>query len=426
MKLQTQHTNWAGSYDYQADQLHYPETLEQVQELVRHSRKVKALGTRHSFNAIADTKHDHISLNQMNKIVTLNREQQTVTVEGGIRYGELSEFLNSEGFALHNMASLPHISVVGACATATHGSGNRNGNLATAVSALEVVTANGDLRVFTREDKDFLGAVVGLGGLGIVTKMTLDVLPRFQMRQDVYLNLPMNQMEAHFEDIFSAAYSVSVFTTWQTQDFPMVWLKSRVQDNAFFWNQDEFYGATKALTPISIIAGMPVERCTEQMGTPGFWNERLPHFRVNFTPSFGEEVQSEYFVPRHNALLAFARIHALRDYLAPYLLISEIRTIAADDLWMSPCYGQACVGLHFTWRRNMDAVQKLLPLIERELQPLQVRPHWGKVFTLSSPYVASCYEKLPDFQQLLHEVDPEGKFRNAFLDDTIFGIKDSR
>lgn len=418
--MTTQHKNWAGNYEYQAARVHHPETIEQVQELVCRSDKVKALGSRHSFNSIADTHHDHISLNQLNKVVALDRERRTVTVEGGMRYGELGEYLNSEGFALHNMASLPHISVVGACATATHGSGDRNGNLATVVSGLEVVTADGEIRVLSRHDSDFAGAVVGLGGVGVVTKITLDIVPHYQMRQDVYLNLPRTQLEENFEAVLSSAYSVSLFTTWQTPAFEQVWLKSRVQDKSSFWDMDSFYGAAQATVPTPPIVEVPVERCTEQMGIHGSWNERLSHFRMNFIPSFGEELQSEYFVPRQNALVAFARIQSLREALAPYLLISEVRTIAADDLWMSPCYGQDCVAIHFTWRQNWEAVQKLPPLIEEQLQPLQARPHWGKLFTLSPDYVASCYEKLPEFQHLLSQYDPTGKFRNAFLDQYIF------
>jgi alditol oxidase len=235
----------------------------------------------------------------------------------------------------------------------------------------------------------------------------------------------MAQMEAHFEDILSSAYSVSLFTKWEGTAFNQIWLKSRVDDNAAFWGQDDFYGARRATVPTPPIVEVPVERCTEQMGIPGFWNERLPHFRMNFIPSFGEELQTEYFVPRHNALEAFRRVQALSEKISPYLYTSEIRTIAADDLWMSPCYGQACVAIHFTWHQDWETVQTLLPLIETQLQPLEARPHWGKLFTLSPDYVASCYEKLPDFQRLLTQYDPAGKFRNAFLDRYIFGVSNS-
>ncbi|MDX1992388.1 MAG: FAD-binding protein [bacterium] len=421
MTTTTQYKNWAGNHTYQAARLHGPHTVEQVQDTVRRSGKVKALGTRHSFNAIADTEHDHLSLANLNQLVALDREARTVTVEAGMRYGDLCAILDHEGFALHNMASLPHISVAGSCATATHGSGDANGNLATAVAGMEIVTAEGDLLTVTRQDADFPGRVVHLGALGVVTKVTLDLLPRYEMRQDVYLRLPLAQIESHFEDIFSAAYSVSLFTTWQHDFVEQVWLKSRRSDGSAYWGRDTFYGAARATVPVSPIADAPVERCTPQLGIPGAWNERLPHFRLNFTPSFGEELQSEYFIPRPNAVEALGRIHALREIITPYLFISEVRTIAADDLWMSPCYGQACVGIHFTWKQHWG-VRHILPLIESQLEPLGARPHWGKLFTLAPEIVQSRYEKLPAFRRLAQQVDPAGKFRNAFLDRYVLGV----
>src|SRR5215212_3574935 len=184
--------NWAGNYTYSAARFHAPETVEQLQELVSRSSKLRALGSRHSFNGIADTTEDQISMEHFDQVLALDRERGTVTVEAGIKYGQLGQYLHSQGYALHNMASLPHISLAGACATATHGSGDDNGNLAIAVAALEMVTANGDVVVLSRDQhpEQFPGAVVGLGGLGVVTKMTLDMVPMFAMQQEVYENLP--------------------------------------------------------------------------------------------------------------------------------------------------------------------------------------------------------------------------------------------
>lgn len=414
--------NWAGNLTYSAARVHSPQSLDEVRDLVRRSRKLKALGSRHSFNTIADTDHDLISTKKLNQIVDLNRQRSTITVEAGITYGHLCEMLNAEGFALHNMASLPHISIVGACATATHGSGDNNGGMATVVSGLELVKADGTVVTLTRErDGDvFRGAVVGLGALGVVTKVTLDLLPRFDMRQDVYLNLPWAQVSKQFEGIASAAYSVSLFTTWRPDAVEMVWLKSRLADRPAFEPGGTFFGATAAERAIAPIEEASIEACTEQMGIPGSWHERLPHFRMAFTPSHGEELQTEYFVPRSNATEAFSRIRALRDQIAPHLLISEIRTIAADDLWMSPCYHQACVALHFTWKQHWPEVEKLLPLIEAALIPLGARPHWGKLFTVSPEHLLTVYPRLPDFVRLAKQYDPEGKFRNAFLDQYVF------
>jgi xylitol oxidase len=415
--------NWAGNYTYSAARLHHPETLEQVQELVRRHSKLRVLGSRHSFNGIADSAGDLISLERFDHVVGLDHERRTVTVEAGIRYGQLGQHLHAEGYALHNMASLPHISVAGACATATHGSGAGNGNLATAVAAMELVTAGGEVVVLSRDQHgdQFQGAVVGLGGLGVVTKLTLDVVPTFDMRQDVYENLPVAQLEEHFDTIQSSAYSVSLFTDWQSEHVNEVWLKRRVLDDAAMALGPTFFGATRARTDLHPIASISAENCTAQMGIPGPWCERLPHFRMNFTPSSGEELQTEYFVPRRHAVAALQAIARLRERLAPLLQISELRTIAADTLWMSPCYQQECIALHFTWKKDWPAVGKLLPIIEEHLEPFDARPHWGKLFAMPAARLQSLYERLPDFQQLLRSYDPEGKFRNAFLDTYIFG-----
>ena len=416
-------SNWAGNYTYRAARLHYPATVEQVQEVVSRAGKVRVLGSRHSFNDIADSAEDLISLDRFEPGLVFDHARRTVTVNGGVRYGQLCGELHRAGYAVHNLASLPHISVAGACATATHGSGDLNGNLATAVAAMELVTADGAVVHISREQHgdEFPGAVVGLGGLGVVTKVTLDLLPAFAVRQDVYENLPPAELEAHFAEIVSSAYSVSLFTDWQAGRVNQVWLKRRVADDAAFAPLATLFGATPSPTHRHPITSLSAAACTPQMGLPGPWYERLPHFRMEFTPSSGEELQTEYLVPRPNAVAAFRAIARLRDQVAPLLQISEVRTIAADDLWLSPCYRQACVGIHFTWYKNWAAVRQLLPQLEDALAPLEARPHWGKLFTMPAPRVQALYARLPDFQRLLRAYDPGGKFRNAFLDRYIFG-----
>lgn len=416
-------SNWAGNYVYRAARLHQPETVEQVQELVTHSDKLKALGTRHSFNDIADSAGDLISLERFDKIVALDSERRTVTVEAGVRYGQLARWLHAEGYALHNLASLPHISVAGACATATHGSGDRHGNLATAVSAMEVVTGSGDLVVFSREqDRDQLeGAVVGLGGLGVITKLTLDMSPTYEMQQDVYENLSLAELEEHFDELSSSVYSLSLFTDWRHAVFNQVWLKRHAPDGISVKTEPDLFGATLARNHLHPIAAISAENCTEQMGICGPWFERLPHFRMDFTPSSGEELQSEYLIPRQHGFAALCVIDRLRDYVAPLLQISEVRTIAADNLWMSPCYQKACIAIHFTWKKDWDGVRSVLPIIEEGLAPFEARPHWGKLFTISPARLQALYKRMPDFRQLLRQYDPQGKFRNDFLDRYIFG-----
>ncbi len=413
--------NWAGHYEFRAGRLHLPKTVEEVQKAVKSSGRLKALGARHSFNGIADSAENQISLKHLDQM-TLDVKSRTVTAGAGVTYGQLSPYLDAQGYAVHNLASLPHISVAGACATATHGSGSGNGNLATAVSALELVTAGGEVINLSRE-KDgerFQGAVVALGGLGAVTKVTLDVQPKFQARQIVYLDLPVRQLENHLDEIFASGYSVSLFTDWQKNRVNQVWIKRRVDQEASSGIAPEFFGAKLAKKKMHPLEELSPENCTEQMGIPGPWYDRLPHFRIGFTPSAGNELQAEYFVPRSKAYEAILAVEKLRDQLAPHLMISELRTIEADTLWMSTCYKRPTLAIHFTWKPDWPSVRKLLPLVEERLAPFDAKPHWGKLFTMSPSRLKSLYEKLPDFQKLLQEFDPRGKFRNEFLNTNIF------
>ncbi len=416
------HRNWAGNYAYSAARIHRPETVAQIRELVARAGKVRALGTRHSFNDIADSAEELISLEHLDRMTALDRGRLTVTVEAGIRYGQLGQQLHGEGYALHNLASLPHISVAGACATGTHGSGDGNGNLATAVAAMEVVTADGNVMEFSRERNGprFEGMVIALGALGVVTKLTLDIVPAFSVRQDVYENLPLTQLESHFDAIMGSGYSVSLFTDWQGERINQIWLKRRVADGVVGALEPALSEATPAPADRHPIAAISAINCTAQMGIPGPAYERLPHFRMDYTPSSGQELQSEYFIPRRHAAAAIRAIAQLRERLAPLLQISEVRTIAADTLWMSPCYQQACAAIHFTWKQDWPAVQKLLPLIEDRLSPFEARPHWGKLFTMPAAQLQSRCEKLREFRQLLESHDPKGKFRNAFVERYIF------
>jgi alditol oxidase len=418
--------NWAGNFQYSTTNWHKPESLEEVQQLVSSLTKLRVIGTRHSFNSIADSKQNMVSLQNLNKVLSIDLEKETVTVEAGIKYGDLCHVLQQNGYALHNLASLPHISVAGACATATHGSGNGNQNLASAVRAIEVVTADGSIVTFSKEksEEELHGAVVGLGGLGVVTKLTLDVHPSHQMRQDVYENLPLAQLEHHFDTIFSSAYSVSLFTDWQNETFNQVWLKSKLTDDQTFSLGEEFFGAKAANQNLHPVPGVGAENCTAQLGVPGDWLDRMPHFRMDFTPSKGQELQSEYIMAREHAYDALCAIGEIREQIAPHLLISEVRTIAQDELWLSPCFKQDSVAIHFTWQDNWKHVQQVLPLIEAQLEPFQAKPHWGKLFTTSPAKIQELYEKMPAFQQLLMKYDPNGKFRNAFLNKYIFNVEE--
>ena len=413
--------NWAGNLTYSTGNVFYPITVDEVQQLVKTHSKIKALGTRHCFNAIADSSHNLLSTSKMNKVVSLDPAEGTVTVEAGIKYGELAPYLHSKGYALHNLASLPHISVGGSVTTATHGSGIKNGNLASAVRGLEVVKADGSVVHLSKasDPEKLNAAVVGLGAIGIITKVTLAIQPTYMVRQNVFTGLPVSQMKDNFDKIMSAGYSVSLFYDWQTDLINEVWIKSRIGTDAP-QSQPEFYGAIAATKNLHPIIALSAENCTEQMGVPGPWYERLPHFKMGFTPSSGKELQSEYFVPLHKAVEAIEAVSHLGKQIGPHLLITEIRTIAADDLWMSPCRHQTSVTIHFTWKQETEAVLQLLPQIEAALAPFNARPHWGKVFTMDPKVLESRYEKLRDFKKLVAEYDPQGKFRNAFLERNIY------
>jgi xylitol oxidase len=410
-------TNWSGNYVYRAAELESPQTLADLRESVRRHKAVKALGSRHSFNSIADTRGDQVSLRHLDGM-TLDEKAQTVTAGAGLTYGALAPWLDARGYALHNLASLPHITVAGACATATHGSGNHNGNLATAVRGLEMVTADGDLLQVSRDQHPdlFPAAVVSLGGLGIVTRTTLAVQPTYQVAQTVYENLPFAELEHHLEEIFASGYSVSLFTDWQHSRATQAWVKRRVQPGTRLDFPAEFFGATKATRKLHPIAGHPAESCTEQMGIPGPWYERLPHFRMNFTPSSGNELQTEYIVPREHGYAAIRAVEPLRDRITPLLYVTELRTIAADDLWMSPMFERESLAIHFTWKPEWTGVRELLPHIEASLAPFAARPHWAKVFTVPQPALQALYPRMTAFRAALEKHDPSGKFRNEFLD----------
>ncbi|MEA1785811.1 FAD-binding protein [Arenibacter sp. GZD96] len=411
--------NWAGNYSYRAENLHEPTSVDEVQHLVRTLDQQKALGSTHCFNAIADSPKHQISTKKLNKVIALDAENKTLTVEAGARYGDFAEMLHQEGFALHNLASLPHISVAGACATATHGSGVTNGNLATAVVGIEMVRPDGDIVVLDKNHPHFNAVVVGLGAFGIITKVTLEIQPTYNVRQDVFLDLPLESVLVHFDEIMASGYSVSLFTDWMDTKISEVWIKRRM-DGAVADLGHDFYGAKAATAHIHPIVSISAENCTDQMGIPGPWYDRLPHFKMGFMPSAGEELQSEYYIPREHAVAAIMAIEKMKAEIFPHILISEIRTIAADNFWMSPCYQQDCITIHTTWKQKTKEVLALLPKIEAALAPYQPKPHWGKLFTLDAKTLQSRYAKHSDFVALAKSYDPKKKFVNEYLKNHVF------
>ena len=395
--------------------IHRPSSLEELQEIVAAARQVRAVGSHHSFNDIADAE-EQVTLSALPADLVVDRDAATVSFGAGLTYGELVGALEREWLALHNLASLPHISVAGAVATASHGSGDANRNLATAVAAVELVTSSGELVTAARGEPDFDGMVVGLGALGVVTRLTLDVEPAYEMRQRVFEALEWDALFEHFDAITGSGYSVSVLS-YLGDAVDQVWVRSRVTEEPEVVRGDLF-GARPATVDRHPILGLDPVNCTPQLGRPGPWSARLPYFRMGFTPSAGEELQSEYLVPREHAVAAIEALRALADRIRPVLHVCEIRTIAADRLWMSPQYERDSVGIHFTWALEPEAVMDVLADLEPALEPFDPRPHWGKLF-LHAPR----YERVADFARLTDRLDPRGAFSNGWLETRVLGLR---
>ncbi len=404
--------NWAGNITFRAANRHSPSTIDELRRIVADSERIRAVGTAHSFNRIADSTGDLVSVAGLPPTVEIDEDARTVTVSAAMRYGDLARRLHAAGYALHNLGSLPHISVAGAVATGTHGSGDGNGNLATAVRALRMVTAEGDLVTLRQGDDGFEGAVVALGLLGVVVDVTLAIEPAYEVRQFVYERLPWSRLAESFGEIFSDAYSTSLFTAWTGPVVDQVWRKKRADEAEP--PAGEWFGAVPATRPLHPIRSMPADNCTAQLGEPGPWHERLPHFRLEFTPSAGDELQTEFLVPRGHAVEALTAVDGIRDLVAPRLQISEIRSIAADELWLSPSYRRETIGIHFTWLPDPGAVLPVVEELQRVLAPFAPRPHWGKIFTTDLDPVAARYERWDDFERLAAGYDPGGKLRSQY------------
>lgn len=409
--------NWAGNLAF-AGGVATPRDVDEVRALVRDARpgSLRPLGTRHSFSPIADTQGTLVSSAGLAdpSDVVVAPDRASARVPAGIRYGELARVLHADGLALANLASLPHISVAGAVATGTHGSGVRNGSLATAVRAVEFVDGTGELVVLRRGDAAFDGAVVALGALGIIVALDLDVEPAFEVAQTVYRDLPLDALLDAFDEATSIGYSVSLFTTWREPDVvDQLWLKRRVDRDGEA--PASVLGALPSPVEMHPIAGVDAAYSTPQRGVAGPWLERLPHFRLEFTPSAGEELQSEYLVPRATAIEAIRAVRELALDLRPLLQVTELREIAADGLWLSGASGTDAVGLHFTWVADQPAVEAMLPRLEERLLPLGARPHWGKVFLADAERLAPLYPRFDDFRALARAHDPDGVFVNDFL-----------
>lgn len=406
--------NWSGTYQFTAREVITARTVDEVRRAVAAGGRVRAVGTRHSFNDLADNGATLVSVAGIAPDPVIDAAARTVTAGAGMSYGALATWLQDRGWALHNLGSLPHISIAGATATGTHGSGNGNQILSAALAGLEYVAADGEVRTADRSAPEFAGMPVGLGAFGIVVRVTLDIEPTYLVRQDAYTGLPWDRLLADVDGILGAAYSVSLFTDWSGDSLHAAWVKRRVETpNADDWPED-FFGARRDPGPVRFI-DTPADNLTV-LGVAGPWAQRLPHFRLDSTPSNGDEIQSEYFVDRQHGAAALEAVRRRAESITPLLLISEIRSTAADQLWLSGSYGRETMAIHFTWRNRPEEVDAVLRDVEAALEPFAPRPHWGKVSCVQAGQVAERYPRLSDARALFERLDPDGRFSNRRLE----------
>jgi xylitol oxidase len=405
--------NWSGNIEYRPAEIARPESISELQKVVADSRKVRAYGSGHSFNTLADTDGTLIAFSEFDKNIEIDSSKMLVRVPAGVRYGEVAPKLHANGFALRNMGSLPHITVVGATSTGTHGSGVGNKNLSGSIAEIELITATGD--AITLDQSELPAARVALGSIGIIHHLTLDIVPTYDVAQTVYFDLPFVQLISNLDAILSAGYSVSVLSMWGDEFVDQVWVKSKIGTNPVL-TQNEWFGAKLATRKSNPIREADSAAATEQFGLPGPWFERLPHFKLDFTPSFGEELQTEYFIDRKDAPAALNAIYKIREELSELIMVCEMRTVAQDENWLSEAYGRETFVFHFTWRPNIPAVEKLLLKIEASLESFKARPHWGKVFTNNAFDFSSLYPKFNSFLTYRGTYDPSRKFVNKLLE----------
>ena len=401
--------NWSKNVEFNDKSYLQPTSLVELQELIRTNPKVRARGTAHCFNEIANTSSVAVNLAKMPRVIDVSSESSSVKVSAGLTYGELAPELHNQGWALNNLASLPHISIAGSISTGTHGSGIQNQNLPNQVLSFDMVTAEGELRHINRTNPAFNALVVGLGLGGIVYQYELRIEPTFEVRQVIYPEIPLDVLQRNFDQIMGTAYSVSYFTDWSSAQVGNLWCKFRDSEVI----PDSIGGSAKADTKYHPIASVDPVACTEQSEVPGDWHERLPHFKLEFTPSVGEEIQTEFFVDRKDSAAAIEAVSQLGAEITPLLWITELRTFAADNLWLSGAFERDCLAIHFTWKK-LDAIYPVIEKVEAALRPFNYRPHWGKVFTADATYLKSVYPKMNEFQALVQALAPAKKFENTF------------
>ncbi|MGI9613109.1 MAG: FAD-binding protein [Acidimicrobiales bacterium] len=412
--------NWSLNIDFNAAAVHEPTTIDELQSIVARAPKAKALGSAHSFNTIADTGGDMISMAGLDRVIGVDREAKTVTVEGGISYGALGPLLHSEGSALRNLASQPQFTIAGACATATHGSGDGNRGLATQVVSVDLITGTGDLVTIDDDDEDFAAVAVGLGAFGAIARATLAVTETYDVAQELHLDLPLSNAIDHLDEIFASAYSVSYFTDFRSNTINQLWRKHHLEpgDGRLPQTPDRYFGATRAAEKLAPSGAKDADRVTDQLLESGPWFERLPHGRFDVPLEPGSQLQSEYFVEREDGPAALAALAELGPVMSPVMVMGEVRTVAGDELWLSP-YPTDSLALHLSWTTDWAAVRPVLREVEAALAPFAPRPHWGKLYEMESSSIVERYPRFGDWAAAVERLDPAGVFRNPFLDDLL-------
>lgn len=406
--------NWSRNVEFQDLAYLQPSSLQELQEVIRENERIRVRGTAHCFNQIADTSAVSVNLSHMPEVIEIDGRVPSVTVSAGMTFGQLAPRLNQEGWALSNLASLPHISIAGSVATGTHGSGITNQNLANQILSLHVVLEDGTLKKISKGEELFDPLVVGLGLGVVVYKYEMKIEKTFNIRQVIYEEISRIELQRDFDSIMSSAYSVSYFTDWSNLGRGNLWCKFRASEII----PDSIAGSKKANQKYHPIPSFNPEACTDQLEIPGPWHERLPHFKLEFTPSAGDEIQSEFFLDIKDASDAISALEKIASEIYPLLWISEIRTIAADNLWLSGSYHRTTAAIHFTWKRS-DAIYPLIKKIETLLSQFAYRPHWGKAFFARPDYLKRVFPQVDEFKKVIMGLDPSQKFSNSFTRDKL-------
>lgn len=400
--------NWGGNFNYSTQNIQYPRSVAEVQQIVKNAGKLRVVGSRHSFSKIADSECTMLSTIGLNKIIGINGSIPSVTVQGGLTYTDLLTSLNTAGFALPNLASLAEISVGGAASTNAHGTGVANQALANHIRSMEIVLANGSLLTIGPNDPRLKGMAAGLGAFGVVTQLELKLVPAFNITTYTYVNMPVQNSYENFAALQNMGFGVllvNMFTAPDAWNIAIVYARSDANNTAMLTS--------------NLFGGTLVSQTTQ----PSYL-ALLSIAQIGLSGVDGNEIQTEYFVPISKAVEAIKAVTAVANStnIFPSLATAfVIRTIASDDLWMSEYYGNdTMVAIHFSWQNNVTAVEAVLPQLERAMIPYGARPHWGKMFTMEPEDFLPHYPKVNEFKKLAEQLDPKGKFRNEFLEENVW------